>query len=264
MFDEAYKLYEPHDEDEEAVNRFRDKNCQPTEIYVEFLGLWDTVKSYGYTTPRSLPHTRYNTIVKNVRHALALGESRSFYIPTTWGGLDYPHDKVKKRQYEDQTLSEVWFAGDHSDVGGGHNDAEGRSPSRYSLEWMINEATTSKFPLLIKQTKATAEYDLLLPPGSTPKAHNLLESNHKWRTLEFFPRIELDNSDKKTKRHFRLYGFDGTRQPENFPRQGEVHIHRSAQAVLGSEPFDALLKQCARKGVKVIIEPQTPAAQNPH
>jgi hypothetical protein len=256
-FADALNLYKPHQPDDPAVREFKRLHCRPDNIEVEFLGLWDTVKSYGYMKPISLPHTRYNTIVKNIRHALALGETRSFYIPTTWGGLDDPPDKVKKPQYPNQTLSEVWFAGDHSDVGGGHKDAEGHSPARYSLEWMINEATASPFQLRIKQPEATKEYELLLPAGSTPKTHNLLASNNYiWRSLEFLPRNEFDNSGDKPKGNFKWFAFNGSRHPENYPRDKQIRIHRSAETVLGSERFNELVRNAESKGTKVKIEPQ--------
>jgi hypothetical protein len=53
---------------------------------IHFLGIWDTVKSYGGIWPKSLPHLRHNPIVKTIRHALALDEHRSRFIPTSWGG----------------------------------------------------------------------------------------------------------------------------------------------------------------------------------
>jgi uncharacterized protein (DUF2235 family) len=55
---------------------------------VHFLGLWDTVKSYGGLDPAILPHLRHNPIVAHVRHALALDERRAWFKPTTWGRLD--------------------------------------------------------------------------------------------------------------------------------------------------------------------------------
>jgi uncharacterized protein (DUF2235 family) len=86
--------------------------------------------------PRNLTHTRHNPIVQTVRHALSLGERRSFYAPTTWGGLDgdtRPAIHVPAHLVEDepqaiqwQDVEEVWFPGDHSDVGGGHPETAGR------------------------------------------------------------------------------------------------------------------------------------------
>jgi uncharacterized protein (DUF2235 family) len=94
--EDAYRLYRNHFEQaksseelrrrKEKVQEFREKYSHPCSI--RFLGIFDTVKSVGYFSPRNLPHTRHNPIVQTVRHALSLHERRSFYAPTTWGGLD--------------------------------------------------------------------------------------------------------------------------------------------------------------------------------
>ena len=74
---EAFALYEPHrealppDKDQKLeadLVRFKRAFAVECEA-VNFLGLWDTVKSVGYIVPRSLPHTRRNPLVKTVRHA---------------------------------------------------------------------------------------------------------------------------------------------------------------------------------------------------
>ena len=126
-FWEAFELYERHYEHIESrreleqlkadVSAFRAAYAR--DCVVHFLGLWDTVKSYGFIVPTSLPHLRHNPIVRTVRHALALDERRSYYQATSWGGVDDP-------EYNDQhhgdslDVKEVWFAGSHSDVGGGY------------------------------------------------------------------------------------------------------------------------------------------------
>jgi hypothetical protein len=155
--EEAYSLYLKHFEQEwssealrrkkEKVREFRAKYSHPCNI--RFLGIFDTVKSVGYFSPRDLPHTRHNPIVQTVRHALSLHERRSFYAPTTWGGLDAdtrPAVFVPARwgpgRYGPATrqdVKEIWFAGCHSDVGGGYPRGAS-SPADVSLRWMLKEA----------------------------------------------------------------------------------------------------------------------------
>ena len=156
--EEAYKLYRKHFEqaksseelrwNKEDVREFREKYSHPCNI--RFLGIFDTVKSVGYFSPRNLPHTRHNPIVQTVRHALSLHERRSFYAPTTWGGLDadtrpavYVPACWASGRYGPairwQDVKEVWFAGCHSDVGGGY-PRECSSPADVSLRWMLEEA----------------------------------------------------------------------------------------------------------------------------
>jgi uncharacterized protein (DUF2235 family) len=156
--DEGYGLYRKHFEQakssealrrkKEEVREFREKYSHPCNI--RFLGIFDTVKSVGYFSPRNLPHTRHNPIVQTVRHALSLHERRSFYAPTTWGGLDADTRPAVfvpacwgSGRYGPairwQDVKEVWFAGCHSDVGGGYPRGAS-SPAQVSLRWMLEEA----------------------------------------------------------------------------------------------------------------------------
>ena len=57
---------------------------RPDDIRIAFLGVWDTVKAYGYLTPKGLPHVRNNELVDVVRHAVAIDERRSPFQPTGW------------------------------------------------------------------------------------------------------------------------------------------------------------------------------------
>ena len=64
-------------------------------------------------------------IVQHARHAVSIDESREDFEPTLWSekpGLD---------------LKQVWFAGVHSDVGGGYAE---RGLSQCACQWMIAEA----------------------------------------------------------------------------------------------------------------------------
>ncbi|MFJ8787303.1 T6SS phospholipase effector Tle1-like catalytic domain-containing protein [Streptomyces sp. NPDC102476] len=87
-FAHAWSLYKPHspaDDQKAEIERLQETN---RTCGIHFIGLWDTVKSYGGINPVSLPHLRHNPIVRHVRHALALHERRAWFQPTTWGQLD--------------------------------------------------------------------------------------------------------------------------------------------------------------------------------
>src|ERR1700730_524494 len=131
MFDTAWPLFVGEFPDDAGVGacrarEFRAKhNQRPCPIH--FLGLWDTVKSYGGILPVMLPHLRHNPSVAIVRHALALDEQRAWFEPTTWGWLDSDRRSnaaVARLKSEDidaikgQDVMEVWFSGCHADVGG--------------------------------------------------------------------------------------------------------------------------------------------------
>jgi uncharacterized protein (DUF2235 family) len=108
---------------------------------VDFLGVWDTVAAYGmpiaeitrgiddWIWPLSMPNYRLHEKVKRARHALALDDERDTFHPLIWD---------EQREHGDR-IQQVWFAGMHSDVGGGYPDD---SLAYVSLDWMMVEAWT--------------------------------------------------------------------------------------------------------------------------
>ena len=113
------------------------------ECRVHFLGLWETVKAYGWIWPQSFPALRHNPSVRMVRHAVALDERRPVFQVTGWGDrrpIAAPDGSLI------DAVREVWFAGDHSDVGGGHPTGNSGLTDA-SLEWMLGEATHQELRL---------------------------------------------------------------------------------------------------------------------
>jgi uncharacterized protein (DUF2235 family) len=171
---------------------------------IRFLGLWDTVKSVGWVyDPISFQFTANNPIVRTVRHALAIDERRTFFRQNLWG---------KGRSFQD--IKQVWFAGDHSDVGGGY-PANESGPSDIALNWMIRQAQPD---LLVDQAKLEA----LLPSGSVsidrPKLHESLKG--WWKAAEYVPRTYRDPADN-WKRRWKIY-----RGERRFIAEGSV-LHKS-------------------------------------
>jgi uncharacterized protein (DUF2235 family) len=213
-FEAAYDLYIPHVQDDAAVKQFmRDEDVRTPRVH--FLGLWDTVKSYGGIWPQSLPHLRHNPIVDTVRHALALDEQRSWFLPTSWGGID--SDRVMDDPaYRAQDIIEIWFRGVHSDVGGGFDDD---AAATIPLRWMLNEAKTAGLRL----NRAGRDLAVSADP-ECPALHESLTGG--WLITEYLPRWELDNSYFPPKRFFKC-GRTGVRHPAQFSRQQVVRLHSS-------------------------------------
>jgi uncharacterized protein (DUF2235 family) len=80
-----------------------------------------------------LAFTFVNTIVspmvQHAFHALALDEHRKHYTPTIW-------EKPEGQKWP-ETLKQVWFAGNHTLIGGG-NQTNNAMPN-IALAWMINQ-----------------------------------------------------------------------------------------------------------------------------
>jgi uncharacterized protein (DUF2235 family) len=204
---------------------------------VHFLGLWDTVKSYGIIDPVMLPHLRHNPIVEHVRHALAIHEHRAFFQHTTWGLLDddeeaamtrmcraLPKDdrdndlELLKKQREN--IKEVWFDGYHSDVGGG----TGSEISKITLRWMLGEAVNIPAPLRLSHEGIVTLYSQDHP---TPTAE-LVESRIPLYAIaeQLVPRREIENSGVWPEKHWK-HGATGKRDLSKALRGGKVFLHDS-------------------------------------
>lgn len=133
---ELYKDRNVHPQDPQSV-LFRAHYAVNEEVRVRFVGAFDTVgalgvplRMLGWLNERHLFHdTELGPNVEIARHALSLDERRRDFVPTLWQakiGLD---------------LKQVWFAGVHSDIGGGyHRDPGSGRLSDIPLAWMAREA----------------------------------------------------------------------------------------------------------------------------
>lgn len=86
------------------------------DVQIDFLGVWDTVEA---SVDPSFRIVDVPPVVKRAFHALAIDEWRFTFNPTRFN----PSDKV----------TEVWFPGCHTDVGGGYVE---RAIANESLRWM--------------------------------------------------------------------------------------------------------------------------------
>jgi hypothetical protein len=74
--------------------------------------------------------------VKFVRHALAVDEARANFPRVRWGAAQ--EFKFHSEQGNFGWMKQVWFAGNHSDIGGSYPESESRL-SDISLGWMLDE-----------------------------------------------------------------------------------------------------------------------------
>ncbi|THV00226.1 hypothetical protein K435DRAFT_464411 [Dendrothele bispora CBS 962.96] len=89
-----------------------------TEGKVHFLGVWDTVESVGILTSYQAMFTSWNPRVETFRQAISLDERRAKFDIAMW--LDRPAFNADcDLEHINTDVQQVWFAGCHSDVGGG-------------------------------------------------------------------------------------------------------------------------------------------------
>lgn len=120
------------------------------EQLVSFIGVWDTVAAYGgpivemtrgfdkWVRRLSMPNYKLSPQVKRAVHALALDDEREAFLPLLWDETQSP---------DPDRITQVWFSGMHSDVGGGYPDEQ---LSSVPLQWMIAKIDP---PLAFAQAK---------------------------------------------------------------------------------------------------------------
>jgi uncharacterized protein (DUF2235 family) len=159
-----------------------DPNKQRRVEEIHFLGVWDTVDAYGgpieeivraidyWYWPLSMPDRFMSRKIKRACHALALDEERQAFRPVLWdehhvkrrdGTLQpiddqwSPPNKPNLPAVDRERLSQVWFVGVHSDIGGGYPQD---GLSYFTLDWMMDRAVV---------------YDLRLQPSERAELHAL-------------------------------------------------------------------------------------------
>jgi len=140
--DDAYALYRNRNDaaHPRSVEARLFRRAYSHETRIRFIGVWDTVGALGIPltgvplvdliNDRSRFHdTDLSSTVDAAFHALAIDEHASLFRPTLWTS--------QKHAPEHQRVEQVWFAGSHSDVGGG---IRGHGLSDVALAWMVERS----------------------------------------------------------------------------------------------------------------------------
>ena len=111
-------------------------------VPIEFIGVWDTVSAVGLPVRELALFVNYviysfefnnhdlGVSVKRACQALSLDDERKTFHPLLWD----ESNETKKR------IEQVWFAGVHSNVGGGYNK---QGMSLVAMKWMLEQARKS-------------------------------------------------------------------------------------------------------------------------
>ncbi len=149
LIEAAYEAYRMCRRDPKMAADFRARAAyrQRREPKIRLLGVFDTVGALGVpvhwlqSIVDRLPFfnvefhdTELGSKVEIACQALAIDERRGPFQPTLWTGAAKPG----------QTIRQVWFAGVHSDVGGGYPE---KGLAELPLAWMLNEASTAGLDL---------------------------------------------------------------------------------------------------------------------
>ena len=156
LIDEAFKHYKYKE-----GSIFKNEEYVIKEVRIKFMGVWDTVSALGFPYQRTgdslledllerplpvwlaracdnffdfgrLAHKFYNytpnKIVDHVYHAIAIDDERKSFLPRVW---DETETGLRGE------ITQVWFAGMHSDVGGSYNQT---GLAYETMVWMMERA----------------------------------------------------------------------------------------------------------------------------
>jgi hypothetical protein len=147
--DETYRVYRKSyrtalaklflgEPDTSLIPKFRSEHCLKCEVPIAFIGVWDTVDAVGLPFHLSdfvnmvfyrfkFRDHKLSKLVKHACHALAIDDERHSFHPILW----------HEGEEDAGRIEQVWFAGAHSNVGGGYPK---QGMSLVALEWMMRKA----------------------------------------------------------------------------------------------------------------------------
>jgi uncharacterized protein (DUF2235 family) len=116
---------------------FIDARMVAAKPEIDLMGVWDTVGALGIPgnifgrigrRRHEFHNVKLGSKIRRAYQALAIDEHRKLYSPAVWD---------TSRKLEGQTVEQAWFAGAHSNVGGGYPDP---ILSDQAFMWMISKA----------------------------------------------------------------------------------------------------------------------------
>lgn len=151
----AFDVYKVHKKSPALATALRDSDQSHGAVAIQFMGIWDTVVALGfpkrtditgpltYVLDKSFaalemglnaiwPHKFYHyQLTDNIKYAcqaLAIDDERTAFWPFVWD---------EHQRHPDSTVEQVWFAGMHSNVGGGY---ERSGMASVPLHWIMQQA----------------------------------------------------------------------------------------------------------------------------
>ena len=188
-------------------------------VTIHFIGVWDTVGSVIIPRPdrlylpaiQTLPFTKNNPCVKTFRHAMAIDEKRRMFRLYQWNQPQKykTNPFIADTEAPDQDIKQVWFAGVHSDIGGGYPESVS-GLAKIPLQWMIDESVNhglqiknAMYKRLVLGENPTNNTVTYTAPDSLAKQHDSM--NWAWQILEWLPKKDNDNRWKPRETFMGIY-----------------------------------------------------------
>ncbi len=133
--------------DADAIADFKQAHSLPGDVRIRFIGVWDTVDAVGGPFHTSdlinavfhrfkFPDRVLSDKIDQAVHALSIDEARAAFGPVLWEAKP--------------NVEQVWFAGVHSNVGGGYPK---QGMSLVTLDWMMQKAQQNGLRILSDDRK---------------------------------------------------------------------------------------------------------------
>jgi Uncharacterized alpha/beta hydrolase domain (DUF2235) len=133
--------------DLDAMEDFKEAHSLPGDVRIHFIGVWDTVDAVGGPFHSSdvinavfhrfkFPDHRLSDKIDWAVHALSIDDARAAFEPVLWEAKP--------------NIEQVWFAGVHSNVGGGYPK---QGMSLVTLDWMMQKAQERDLRILSDDRK---------------------------------------------------------------------------------------------------------------
>ena len=165
-FDRAWSLYRTREGERDQTGLAELRAAAHYPVRIKCVGVWDTVGNIGnpFISGGAIARrfefhdTRLTETIDVGLHALSIDELRGPFRPTLW---TLPKGRVLPSH---QHVEQVWFAGTHADIGGGHRET---ALSDVALLWMAEriQATTG-LALDMEKLVQAARPDALGPQHS--------------------------------------------------------------------------------------------------
>jgi uncharacterized protein (DUF2235 family) len=218
---------------------------------IRFVGVWDTVASVIVPRPdrfywpsfEELAWTLQNPSVETFRQAISIDERRAMFRLKKW---DEPQtftlNRFNAAGARPQDIKQVWFAGVHSDVGGGYPEKQS-GLSKYPLLWMmeeavaaglkVNNATVNQLAWGVQRKNSPFSY---VAPSYEAMLHDSLHG--AWWFLEFFPKNAKYREWPARQVHFGRYIPDA--EPRPIPEGAFIHesVTRRMDAIRDYRPVN--------------------------
>ncbi len=148
----------------ELVWRRKQRNTNPIQLKLAYLGIWDTVKALGLPTfiptakrfnrQYKFHDTDLSSSVCSARHAIAIDERRRTFPSSPWRNLDELNARAGNP--EQPRYLQQWFPGNHGSVGGGgsvtglssvalHWIAQGATRANLKVDWVAFDECATRY-----------------------------------------------------------------------------------------------------------------------